>query len=264
MKNMKLGTKEIRLILYLGGVIIALMVYEFVFVPRMDRNTTLSEENQKLEKDVNNLKTMQSKADEYKADTASLQKDISGMLAKFPAEVKPEDAILYSKNMQEAMSMPITTVGIGDAVLVYTYGEGSESTGTSTSGTTAASSQMTAEQDAATAAADQASTTSGTLSSGSSAAGSSSGEGSMLYKVPVSLSYTISYGNLKRCIGYIYSTTDRCSIDSVSLAYDTATGNLVGTMNLGMYYITGFDKTYTTPQIPGVGLGQTNLFGTVQ
>lgn len=271
MKDLKLGVREMQLILCLGGLVIALLVYEFVFVPKMDSNSELRSANLKLESEVKELEAMKANEENYKTETKKYQESITKLLSKFPADVKPEDAIIYARDMQNAVEMPISTVSVTDGILVYTYGEGSEgssknidsgSTAGQAASSSSSSSSSTTEEDANMAAAEETSSLSGTTtgtSSENTAAGSI-----MLYKIPVSMNYTIPYGNLKKCINYIFGTTRRCSIDDISLTYDTATGTLAGTMDLGMYYISGTDAYYTAPQLPGVPTGQTNLFGTIE
>lgn len=263
MKDMKLGTKEIKLILYLGGVILALLVYEFFFTPRMEKINEMKSSNDTLTKQVNELQEKASKQSEYEKDIAQYQTDTQTILAKFPADVKAEDTILYSKEMQDTLNMKISAVNVSDGLLVYTFGQGSES---KTASTTTASTDTTTEEDTETAASGGTSTTSGDLSTGSSStASSSSWAGNvMLYKAPASLTFNIGYSDLKRMIPFVYSGKERCSLDTITLSYDTTTGNLVGTMDLGIYYLTGTDKTYSEPAINGVQTGQSNLFGSVQ
>lgn len=263
MKNMVVGKKEIKLLLYLGGVAIALLVYQFYFSKAMDRNTTQKAENMQLQSEVQRLEDLKVDQKEYESDTKDFEKKNKTILMKFPAEVREEDAILYAKAMQDGMSMPISTVGMTEGVLVYTYGQGAtDAAGTATAPDTATTGDTT-EADAQ-AAADGQTTEYADGTQGGVAPVESGMSNLMLYKMPVALSYTVEYGNMKRCLDYVKGSPKRCSIDTIALSFDSTTGNLIGTMNLGMYYLTGADKVYETPKVEGVEHGTSNIFGTVQ
>lgn len=262
MKNMKIGQKEKKLLLYLGGVVIALLVYQFYFSSALDRNSQKSLENEQLNQEVQKLQELSAKQDDYETDTDSMQDDIKDILAQFPAEVKEEDAILYAKELQDHVSMTVPSVGVAEGQLVYTYGEGAATgDGTAPAETDAATADTTAEEDATAAAAGETTTYSDGADSTVEAPRPLN---YMLYKVPVSIAFTAGYSNMKSCLDYIKGGDSRNVIDSLALSYDTESGNLTGTMDYGMYYLTGTDEIYTEPNIPNIGRGTTNIFGTVQ
>ena len=265
MKNMKLGNREIKLLLYLGGVVLALLVYQFYFSKVLDNNAAKKAENVQLSADVQKLRELESQQKDFEEETSDMQTDNRVVLTAFPAEVKEEDAILYAKELQDNVSMPISAVGMSDGILVYTFGQGAvaEDATAAEATTTDATATDTTEADAQAAADGETTTYADGTEGGIDSVGSAYSD-LMLYKMPVSLSFTVEYGNMKRCLDYVKDSDKRTSIDTISLTFDSATGNLMGNMDLGMYYLTGTDKVYEAPKLPDVGTGTSNIFGTLQ
>lgn len=50
------------------------------------------------------------------------------------------------------------------------------------------------------------------------------------------------------------------SISNLSLSYEEQTGNIRGSMVVNMFSLTGTERTYESPSIPGIGVGTDNLF----
>ena len=71
-----------------------------------------------------------------------------------------------------------------------------------------------------------------------------------------------SYRSLKDIVTYINTDTDRKSIDSLSVVFDTETGLLASTMAFNAYSLTGTEKEYAAPQVSGVFYGTSDIFNT--
>jgi len=64
-------------------------------------------------------------------------------------------------------------------------------------------------------------------------------------------------------ITHLYAQTDKKCVEGLSLAYDSATGNLMGSLDLNQYYMTGIDKNYQPTSVPTVPKGVRDVFHTV-
>lgn len=84
-----------------------------------------------------------------------------------------------------------------------------------------------------------------------------------LYQILSEYSFTASYGDLKQVLDGFTKEQERKALQSIDLAYDSATGELLGSLSLAMYYIDGAEKEYVSPEIPGVSMGTDNIFGTL-
>lgn len=81
-----------------------------------------------------------------------------------------------------------------------------------------------------------------------------------LYRSPVSMEYKIGYEDVKKFLNTLSEEKTRKSIDKITLTFDSASGGLIGTMDMNSYYLTGTGKTYTPPNLDDVLTGTTNLF----
>lgn len=94
---------------------------------------------------------------------------------------------------------------------------------------------------------------------------SSEGEGATqlhLFKAPVSYTYQSTYDGIKNMVRYVFAQNDKKSISKVSAAFDAATGNLVGTVDINMYYMNGTGNEYVPYTIPTVPTGVADVFHT--
>lgn len=80
------------------------------------------------------------------------------------------------------------------------------------------------------------------------------------YSNTISMTYEAEYSALKRMIAYIEGMSDRTTISAITAAYDTATGNISGTMTVNMYYLTNTGREYEVPNITGVNKGVPDIF----
>lgn len=84
-----------------------------------------------------------------------------------------------------------------------------------------------------------------------------------LYQILAEYNFTASYGDLKQVLSGFTEEKERKALQNIDVAYDSATGELMGTLSLAMYYIDGADKEYVPQEIPGVSVGTDNIFGTL-
>ena len=61
----------------------------------------------------------------------------------------------------------------------------------------------------------------------------------------------------------IPTDTAKQSISNVTASFDTTTGNLMGTIVIDKFYMTGTTQGYVPPSINDVSVGTDNVFGTV-
>lgn len=81
-----------------------------------------------------------------------------------------------------------------------------------------------------------------------------------LYSAPVNYTYQATYQGVKDMVSYVFAQTDKKSIENLAVSYDTQTGNLVGTIDINMYYMVGTGNEYKPYTIPSVPTGVTDVF----
>lgn len=89
-------------------------------------------------------------------------------------------------------------------------------------------------------------------------------EGSLKgYLLPMTMAYKASYEGLKETILHTNDHANRMVIDQLTATYDAVTGELNGNMTLNMYYMEGTGNAYVKPYVPAMGMGVSNIFGTI-
>ena len=84
------------------------------------------------------------------------------------------------------------------------------------------------------------------------------------YCTTLSANYRATYRGLKDVILYTADQADRMVVDTVTASYDGTTGNLVGSITINMYTVTGTERVYEKPYVPAMNVGIDNIFGTIE
>jgi hypothetical protein len=69
-----------------------------------------------------------------------------------------------------------------------------------------------------------------------------------------------SYNSVKDVIQKINTDQDRKSIETLTLAFDSETGDLTTSIGFSLYSLTGTEAVYETPSVDGVVFGTNNIF----
>ncbi len=84
------------------------------------------------------------------------------------------------------------------------------------------------------------------------------------YSKASSFSGTFSYSGIKNAIDIIYSSSDRTSIESLSLTYDATSSQIAATFNITKYFVNYPGAIYAPLAIEQAGSGLSNPFGTYE
>ena len=85
----------------------------------------------------------------------------------------------------------------------------------------------------------------------------------VLFRRLDTLQFNGTYDSLKDAVDYLASRSGRMTLDSVDASFDASTGNLIGTITVNMFSMTGTGSTYTESDAGSVALGRKDLFGTI-
>lgn len=83
------------------------------------------------------------------------------------------------------------------------------------------------------------------------------------YERSMTISCNLSYQGLKQMIDTVNGSALRTTVNSISVSFDSETGQLTGNVQLNKYFITGDGDKYAPTAVPDMPLGKSNLFGTV-
>lgn len=248
---MKIKKSDIKLIVAALLVFCAIGAYYFCNMSLSEKTSALEAENASLQSEVDYLQDLMNHKQEYIEETEMMRTEIDDIIHQFPADVRPEDQIMYANDIElfgglivESVTMP------GEEVVPIVV-----------------ASQQTdvAQQDPAEPVNDAAEPVDAVADTTATPApaGGAMASSIVLYRDPTTIELKSIYKSAKILIKSINeSLTDKKSIESLSLSRDEQTGNLTGTLQVAMYYLEGADLEYAEPSVNGVIKGNTNIFNT--
>ena len=228
---MKKSDKSI--ILMLIGILLAAAAYFLVYKNLTADTEEMQKANAVLEQEVAYLQDLADNKQQYLDDTETMRAKIEEIKAQFPAQYLPEDEILYMINAEDQLDMLARSINMGQTSVIEVAMPTQEAPVATPEDASAEA--VSTEETAAT-------------------------PEIMLYKTPVNVAVTGSYLSLKDLIKMINDDENRKSIDNVTIAFDASTGLLLGTMDIGMYSLTGTEAEYTAPKVDGVVYGTNDIF----
>ena len=239
--NMKLKKSDVNILIILFGILIPVAVYFFVFTKYTEKTASINSENAKLQEEVDYLQDLADHKEEYVANTETYLLNIEEIKTHFPAEYKPEDDILYIIGVEQQYGAGIPTIGMSTPSLISIEKPAAETVSEGSEGEEFTDEGDVVEEDSVE--------TSVVPDFG-------------LYSTTVSVRMGSSYRALKDIITKLNSDGDRKSIDSLSVVFDSNSGELSSSLIFSAYSLTGTDKSYETPVVPGVNYGTPDIFNT--
>lgn len=257
---MKLQPKYIKGILYGVGVLILLIVIALIKPSMDEKHDQLQAAHDELAALVAQLEELEANAPTYEAKTKEYQEEDNTILAEFPAEVRAEDVILYAKEIENTSEMKISSVGVTTSNLLYAMNAApAEAAAPAEEETAEDGTAETGEAAPADAAAAPAANSLGMIDESMVVKPDYN-----LYQMPVSYDVKSSYRDLKTVISDILEDADKQNVSGLTLNFDQETGNLVGSLNVNRYYVTGTEKEYENPDAGNIKKGTNNIFGTIE
>lgn len=253
---MKLAKRDLKILLILLGGIIIVIAFLYGYKPLEESNEKVLNEITGLRTKLQELQALAAKEEFYSSSTEEMKAEIEKLFDKFPADIKTEDCIMYAQKLETETKADVEGISFTPDTLAYSWGRGKvDENAQGNNAQQAASSDTNAEADT-TAKADTAQNT--TQVTGAS------GNNKELFVTKMKLNYKSTYRELKGLINGIQTYKNRSALQTMEVSYDTETGNLTGSVELGMYSLTGLDKVYEAPSIPSMTIGTDNIFGTVE
>ena len=258
-KLSKMSMRDKRILLMLLGIVVFLLGYFLVFQPQMAKAEEIEAQNVPLREKLNQLKEIEENQDYYISETNKYNQRVTDYTNMFPADVKEEDAVLLGKGMEDKLGMWIFKMDFADQEFVASLDTSGLNDGSEGDDSTLSEQANQPTQ-------DQINEIEGTAETESDASAVPDGidlDSVALYRVKNTMEFNGTYQELKDLVDYLASDASRLTIDSVDIDFSASTGDLGGTVVVNMYSMTGTGRTYTTPDISSVVLGNHNLFGTL-
>ena len=237
----KISPKELILLLILGGVLIFVILYTYVFTPLGNEVADMKQDIASMEQEIKELEVHSVYATKYQEKTEAYRKNIEEKLSVYPADIKEEDMVAYLLKMEDATGIEISSIafaqsqeltsfqGIVNQTVEINVGSEEESEELEKLRQQSQNKEVTTDM--------------------------------KVFRTGATISAELSYDYLKDTIKYIYRSPAQATLDSVSVSYNSETNKLNGTLNISRYYITYPEAVYTPEELPAVSIGVDQLFG---
>ena len=264
---MSISTRDKKILLMFSGVAVFAAGYFFGYKPQMSKAEEIETASVPLETRLNELLEMAKNKEFYVEETSRYNQEVSDYVAQFPADVKEEDGILLARDMENALDMEVSNIGISTRNFIASLdGSTEEEIGELVDQTLSEkANEQTQEQinevEGTDTKAEEA------LADATEAAVSDAADltdQTVLFRRLDTLQFNGTYDSLKDAVDYLASRSGRMTLDSVDASFDASTGNLMGTITVNMFSMTGTGSTYTEPDAGSVALGRKDLFGTIK
>lgn len=247
--DMKISMRDKKMLLMFLGVGVFAAGYFLGYRPQMEKAESIQAANVPLQDRLDDLLKLAENKDFYIEETNSIQEQIDKYTSEFPVNVRQEDGIVLSMDMEDSLDgstedelvdMPDET--LSEQANAQTEAQIDEIEGTDVRGDKERQIASDAEVE------DMNSTTSVPV----------------LYRTQDSMQFTGTYASLKDMVEYLADQSGRMTLDNVSASFDSSTGNLTGSITVNLFSMAGTGKTYTEPDAGSVAYGTNNIFGTIE
>ena len=115
---MKISNRDKGLLLGLLGVVLAVVSYVLIYNPTTLKTETLKTEVAALQKRVDKLTELENNMDHYKKQIEVNKEVAEKVVERFPAEIKPENEIVYVIELEDELDVQFPTLTYGTPVEV--------------------------------------------------------------------------------------------------------------------------------------------------
>ena len=241
---MSISDRDKKILLVFLGILVFGLVYFFPIRGYMDDTEKLKAENISLNPKLTDLQEKAARETEIKNETADLRSKTTKAIAKFPSLLRTENEIMAIVKFEKELKIEVPSITVSAPVEVQTaVSADSVPEAAPAENSETASVEATDDTVVATAAGIASKYT--------------------LYDMSTNIDYKGGYKSMKKLLKKIAKSSDKKSINTVSLAFDEKTGNLDGNIVYDSYFLLGSDRPYEEIITKTIKHGKKNIFGTV-
>ena len=248
---MSISERDKKILIVFVGILIFALVYYFPIRSYTEDAEKLNTENVGLTAKLAELEAKVARESEIKAETTNYEADTLALVAKFPSFLQVENEIMDIVGLEKELKVEVPLITVNTPVEV----KGSD---TPEAETTEAPPQEVATEEAP----EAADATEASVADETEVAPAVANK-YKLYDMSTNINYKGGYDSLKKFLDKIAKSTDKKSINSVSLTFDNKTGNLDGNIVYDSYFLVGSDRPYEEIITKTIRHGTKNIFGTV-
>ena len=235
-----MSARDKKIVIVLIGFIVLALAYFLVFMKAQEEREVLKVENANLQSQYDDLSLKASQSEMYKTETAKMNEEMEAIYTKFPSYLKIENGIMDVVELENATNSFVSSFTVGEPSAKDVIVE-----------------NPTANTDASTDAQTTDNQTTDTTQT------NNTGVPYQLYDVSTIIEFQSGYAGTKSLINMVVGDSEKKTIDTLNLTYDSGEGKMTGSMLYDTYFLYGLDKPYEAPTIPNINHGTQNVFGTV-
>lgn len=248
---MSISERDKKILIVFVGILIFALVYYFPIRSYTEDAEKLNTENVGLTAKLAQLEAKVARESEIKAETTNYEADTLALVAKFPSFLQVENEIMDIVGLEKELKIEVPLITVNTPVEM-------KSSDAPEAETTQAPPQEVATEEAP----EAAPTTEAPVADETGVAPAVANK-YKLYDMSTNINYKGGYDSLKKFLDKIAKSTDKKSINSVSLTFDNKTGNLDGNIVYDSYFLAGSDRPYEEIITKTIRHGTKNIFGTV-
>ena len=111
--DMNISMRDKKILLMFLGVGVFAAGYFFGYRPQMEEAQSIQASTEPLKTRLDDLLKLAADRDFYLQETEDINAKVSEYTSAFPADIRPEDGIVLSMNMENSLDMQISNVGLG-------------------------------------------------------------------------------------------------------------------------------------------------------
>lgn len=253
---MSISERDKKILIVFVGILIFALVYYFPIRSYTEDAEKLNTENVGLTAKLAELEAKVARESEIKAETTNYEADTLAMVAKFPSFLQVENEIMDIVGLEKELKVEVPLITVNTPV------EMKASDTPEVAEAPAAPQEVATEEAPEDASTTDASTTEAPAADETEVAPAAANK-YKLYDMSTNINYKGGYDSLKKFLDKIAKSTDKKSINSVSLTFDNKTGNLDGNIVYDSYFLAGSDRPYEEIITKTIRHGTKNIFGTV-
>ena len=248
---MSISERDKKILIVFVGILIFALVYYFPIRSYTEDAEKLNTENVGLTAKLAELEAKVARESEIKAETTNYEADTLALVAKFPSFLQVENEIMDIVGLEKELKVEVPLITVNTPVEM----KGSDAPEAETT--------QAAPQEVATEEAPEADSTTEAPVADETGVAPAAANKYKLYDMSTNINYKGGYDSLKKFLDKIAKSTDKKSINSVSLTFDNKTGNLDGNIVYDSYFLAGSDRPYEEIITKTIRHGTKNIFGTV-
>ena len=253
---MSISERDKKILIVFVGILIFALVYYFPIRSYTEDAEKLNTENVGLTAKLAELEAKVARESEIKAETTNYEADTLAMVAKFPSFLQVENEIMDIVGLEKELKVEVPLITVNTPV------EMKASDTPEVAEAAEAPQEVATEEAPEEASTSDASTTEAPAADETEVAPAAANK-YKLYDMSTNINYKGGYDSLKKFLDKIAKSTDKKSINSVSLTFDNKTGNLDGNIVYDSYFLVGSDRPYEEIITKTIRHGTKNIFGTV-